>query len=599
MSTTFNNPLSIPVLGFCAYSGTGKTTLLKQLIPALTQRGLRLAVLKHAHHNFDVDIPGKDSYEMRKAGARQMLVASHVRWALMTEDECEGDPDLVHLLQQLEADKVDLVLVEGFKKLALPKIELHRQAVGKPLIFDQDPNVLAIACCADTQLPLDINIDQLDINNVAQIADYVEQYAQNYQGKPSVRPLPLQELSSSGSFLSVRQGLENILAHVSAVAQNDIVSLDDAENRVLAEDAISPVDVPQNTNSAMDGFAFSAAEPLPESFEVVGEVRAGYQYDGSLQAGQAVRIMTGAPVPAGADTVQPRENATEQDGRVSLQGKIKAGQNVRQAGEDIAKGAVALAAGSRLGAAEQGLLASLGFAEFAVKRRPVVAVFSSGDEVSQPGTELKANCIYDSNRYTIKSMARRLGCEVIDLGIIEDSEAALTAALSQASIQADVVISSGGVSVGNADYIKKVLAAIGEIHFWRIDMRPGRPLAFGKINDALFFGLPGNPVAAMVVFLMFVQPALRKLAGEQAWQPQLLPAIADESFRSRVGRTEFNRGIAALGADGKLHVRSTGAQGSGMLSSMVKGNCLVIVGEADESIAVGESVYILPFAELL
>ncbi|MCH1925841.1 bifunctional molybdopterin-guanine dinucleotide biosynthesis adaptor protein MobB/molybdopterin molybdotransferase MoeA [Shewanella sp. C32] len=599
MSTTFNNPLSIPVLGFCAYSGTGKTTLLKQLIPALTQRGLRLAVLKHAHHNFDVDIPGKDSYEMRKAGARQMLVASHVRWALMTEDECDGDPDLVHLLQQLEADKVDLVLVEGFKKLALPKIELHRQAVGKPLIFDQDPNVLAIACCADTQLPHDINIDQLDINNVAQIADYVEQYAQNYQGKPSVRPLPLQALSSSGSFLSVRQGIENILAHVAAVAQNDIVSLDDAENRVLAEDAISPVDVPQNTNSAMDGFAFSAAEPMPEAFEVVGEVRAGYQYDGSLQAGQAVRIMTGAPVPAGADTVQPRENATEQDGRVSLQGKIKVGQNVRLAGEDIAKGAVALAAGSRLGAAEQGLLASLGFAEFAVKRRPVVAVFSSGDEVSQPGTELKANCIYDSNRYTIKSMARRLGCEVIDLGIIEDSEAALTAALSQASIQADVVISSGGVSVGNADYIKKVLAAIGEIHFWRIDMRPGRPLAFGKINDALFFGLPGNPVAAMVVFLMFVQPALRKLAGEQAWQPQMLPAIADEPFRSRVGRTEFNRGIAALGTDGKLHVRSTGGQGSGMLSSMVKGNCLVIVGEADERIEVGELVYILPFAELL
>ncbi|WP_417762435.1 bifunctional molybdopterin-guanine dinucleotide biosynthesis adaptor protein MobB/molybdopterin molybdotransferase MoeA [Shewanella sp.] len=599
MSTTFNNPLSIPVLGFCAYSGTGKTTLLKQLIPALTQRGLRLAVLKHAHHNFDVDIPGKDSFEMRKAGARQMLVASHVRWALMTEDECDGDPDLVHLLQQLEADKVDLVLVEGFKKLALPKIELHRAAVGKPLIFDQDPNVLAIACCADTQLPSDINIEKLDINNVTQIADYVEQYANNYQAKPQVRPLPLQELNSSGSFLSVRQGLENILAHVMPVEQSEQVSLDDAENRVLADDAISPVDVPQHTNSAMDGFAFSAAEPLPDSFEVVGEVRAGYQYDGRLNAGQAVRIMTGAPVPAGADTVQPRENATEQDGRVSLQGKIKVGQNVRLAGEDIAKGAVALAAGSRLGAAEQGLLASLGFAEFAVKRRPVVAVFSSGDEVCQPGTALKANCIYDSNRYTIKSMARRLGCEVIDLGIIEDSEAALTAALSQASQQADMVISSGGVSVGNADYIKKVLAAIGEIHFWRIDMRPGRPLAFGKIDDALFFGLPGNPVAAMVAFLMFVQPALRKLAGEPDWQPQLLPAAADDPFRSRAGRTEFNRGIATLGADGKLHVRSTGAQGSGMLSSMVTGNCLVVVGEADERIEVGESVYILPFAELL
>ncbi|QSX33581.1 bifunctional molybdopterin-guanine dinucleotide biosynthesis adaptor protein MobB/molybdopterin molybdotransferase MoeA [Shewanella avicenniae] len=599
MSTAFINPLSIPVLGFCAYSGTGKTTLLKQLIPTLNQRGLRLAVLKHAHHNFDVDIPGKDSYEMRKAGARQMLVASHVRWALMTEDAVDGDPDLIHLLQQLEQDKIDLVLVEGFKKLALPKIELHREAVGKPLIFDQDPNVLAIACCADTQLPSDISIAQLDINNVAQIADYVEQYAKNYQAKPQVRPLPLQALSSSGAFLSVRQGLENILNQVTAVTDTETVSLDDAENRVLAADAISPVDVPQHTNSAMDGFAFCGAEPLPEVFEVVGEVRAGYQYQGTLQAGQAVRIMTGAPVPAGADTVQPRENAQEHDGLMTLDSKIKVGQNVRLAGEDIAKGAVALAAGSRLGAAEQGLLASLGFAEFAVTRRPVVAVFSSGDEVCQPGTELKTNCIYDSNRYTIKSMARRLGCEVIDLGIIEDSEAALTAALAGAAQRADMVISSGGVSVGNADYIKKVLAAIGEIHFWRIDMRPGRPLAFGKINDALFFGLPGNPVAAMVAFLMFVQPALRKLAGEQDWQPTLLPAVADETFRSRSGRTEFNRGIAALGTDGKLHVSSTGAQGSGMLSSMVKANCLVIVGEEDERIDAGELVYILPFAELL
>ncbi|KFZ35955.1 molybdopterin-guanine dinucleotide biosynthesis protein MobB [Shewanella mangrovi] len=599
MSTAFNNPLSIPVLGFCAYSGTGKTTLLKQLIPTLNQRGLRLAVLKHAHHNFDVDIPGKDSYEMRKAGARQMLVASHVRWALMTEDAVDGDPDLIHLLQQLEQDKIDLVLVEGFKKLALPKIELHREAVGKPLIFSDDPNILAIACCDDTQLPSDATITKLDINNVAQIADYVEQYAQNYQAKPQVRPLPLQQLSSSGAFLSVRQGLENILTQVTPVAENETVSLDDAENRVLAADAISPVDVPQHTNSAMDGFAFCGAEPLPESFEVMGEVRAGYQYQGVLQAGQAVRIMTGAPVPAGADTVQPRENAQEQNGRMTLDGRIKVGQNVRLAGEDIAKGAVALAAGSRLGAAEQGLLASLGFAEFAVKRRPVVAVFSSGDEVCQPGTALKTNCIYDSNRYTIKSMARRLGCEVIDLGIIEDSEAALTEALAGAAQQADMVISSGGVSVGNADYIKKVLAAIGEIHFWRIDMRPGRPLAFGKINNALFFGLPGNPVATMVAFLMFVQPALRKLAGEPTWQPQMLPAVADEMFRSRQGRTEFNRGIATLGADGKLHVKSTGSQGSGMLSSMVKANCLVIVGEPDERIEAGETVYILPFAELL
>lgn len=599
MSTVFHNPLPIPVLGFCAYSGTGKTTLLKQLIPVLKQRGLRLAVLKHAHHNFDVDIPGKDSYEMRKAGARQMLVASHVRWALMTEDPQDTDPDLEHLLQQLEADKADLVLVEGFKKLALPKIELHRAALGKPFIYTEDPNILAVACCDETNLPA--QIQRLDINNVEQIADFVLQYAANWHPEvPSVKPLPLDTVgSATGDSLSVRQGIDKILAQVQPITSAATLPLDDSDNRILAHDAISPVNVPQQTNSAMDGYAFVYSEPLPERFVVKGEVLAGHSYDAQLQLGEAVRIMTGAPLPAGANAVQPRELATEAEGYVSFSCKLKMGQNVRLAGEDIAQGAVALAAGSRLGAAEQGLLASLGFAEVSTVRRPVVAVFSSGDEVCQPGTELKPNCIYDSNRFTIKAMAKRLGCDVIDLGIIEDSEAALTAALVGAAVKADVVISSGGVSVGNADYIKKVLAAIGEIHFWRINMRPGRPLAFGKVKDALFFGLPGNPVATMVVFLLFVQPALRKLAGELDWQPQLLPAIADEVFKSRQGRTEFSRAIASMGADGQLHVTATGSQGSGMLSSMVKGNCLAVIGEQDERVDAGQPLYILPFGALL
>ena len=601
MSTVFTNPLSIPVLGFCAYSGTGKTTLLKQLIPELNRRGLRLAVIKHAHHNFDIDEPGKDSYEMRKAGARQMLVASHVRWALMTEDPLDRDPDLLHLLGQLEQDKADLVLVEGFKKLALPKIELHRAAHGKPFIHTEDPNILAIACCDETKLPGEIR--RLDLNNVAQIADFVQQYVRDYrpESKPSsARALPLSACEhGSEQNLSVRQGIDHILEQVKPVTETELLTLDEADNRILAQDAISPVNVPQQTNSAMDGYAFAFQDNMSQPFELKGEVLAGHQYSGQLQPGEAVRIMTGAPVPLGADTIQPRELATETDGKVSFSGKIYRGQHVRLAGEDIAQGAVALGSGTRLGAAEQGLLASLGLFEMPLKRRPRIAVFSTGDEVSQPGTELRANCIYDSNRYTIKAMAKRLGCEVLDLGIIEDSEAVLSQTLSQAATQADVIISSGGVSVGNADYIKTVLAKLGEINFWRINMRPGRPLAFGKINQTLFFGLPGNPVAVMVSFLMFVQPALRKLAGEPSWQPRLLPAIADEAMRSRSGRTEFSRGIMTLGDDGQLHVRTTGAQGSGMLSSMVKANCLVIIGEADERIEAGETVYVHPFADLL
>ncbi len=596
MSIPFTNPLPVPVLGFCAYSGTGKTTLLTQLIPELNRRGVKLAVIKHAHHNFDVDIPGKDSYEMRKAGARQMLVASHVRWALMTEDAVEGDPQLPHLLSQIEADKVDMVLVEGFKKLELPKIELHRAAHGKPFIHTHDDNILAVACCDDTELPAEMT--RLDLNNVAQIADFVQQYAANWQPNAVEMPIvPACELNADNTS-SVAQGIGHILSCVSPLTDSETVSLDEMDNRVLAKDAISPVDVPQQTNSAMDGYAFALAAPDTE-YKLVGEVLAGHGYAGALQPGEVVRIMTGAPLPAGADTVQPRELATEAGDTVTFSGELEQGQHIRLAGEDIAKGATALATGTRLGAAEIGLLASLGTAQATVVRKPVIAVFSTGDEVSQPGEALAEHCIYDSNRYTIKSMARRLGCEVIDLGIIEDSDEALEAALTDASTKADVIISSGGVSVGNADFIKTVLARIGKINFWRINMRPGRPLAFGQIGDALFFGLPGNPVAVMVSFLQFVQPALRKLAGEAQWQNQFIPAITDMKLRSRAGRTEFLRGIYHMGADGQLHVVTTGAQGSGMLSSMVNGNCLIIVGEEADSVAPGERVFIQPFANLL
>jgi molybdopterin molybdotransferase len=602
MSSVFNNPLSIPVLGFCAYSGTGKTTLLKQLIPELNRRGLRLAVIKHAHHNFDVDIPGKDSYEMRKAGAKQVLVASHVRWALMTEDALETDPSLAHLLKQIETDKVDIVLVEGFKKLALPKIELHRASHGKPLIHTHDDNIVAIACCEDTQTPAELT--RLDINNIAQIADFVMQYQQSWQAKSVTLPIDLltaQKPSDGQQGLSVAQGINHILSQVTPLVGAELVDLDELDKRVLATNCISPVNVPQQTNSAMDGYGFAYSDVATDKpLTIVAEVLAGHGYDKVVKPGEAVRIMTGAPTPQGVDTIQPRELCDTQDNLLTLleTTSIKQGQHVRLAGEDIAINEVALVKGKRLGAAEIGLLASLGVHQASVVKAPTVAVFSTGDEVSQPGGVLKPNCIYDSNRYTIKAMARKLGCKIIDLGIIEDNEQALTAALLQASEQADIVISSGGVSVGNADYIKIVLAKIGQINFWRINMRPGRPLAVGKINNSLFFGLPGNPVAVMVTFLQFVEPALRKLAGEhsladeQRWQPSYMPAIADEFLRSKTGRTEFLRGVYHIAADGQVHVISSGAQGSGMLSSMVTANCLIVIGEADEHIAKGERVFI-------
>jgi molybdopterin molybdotransferase len=605
MTVLFSNPLPIPVLGFCAYSGTGKTTLLKQLIPLLNQRGLRLAVIKHAHHNFDVDIPGKDSFEMRKAGARQVLVASHVRWALMTEDPVDDDPQLQHLLRQIEADKVDIVLVEGFKKLALPKIELHRAAHNKPLIHIHDDNIVAIACCDETSVP--DSLTRLDLNNVAQIADFVQHYQQSWQ--PTAVKLPIDankavqisDTANNSNGISVSQGVAAVLAQVKPTNQTELVDLIDIDNHVLAQDIISEINVPQQTNSAMDGYAFAFNSILNTPLKVVGEVLAGHHYPAVLQDGEAVRIMTGATVPQGADTIQARELTNEQDQKLILlepENIIKS-QHVRLAGEDIAQGEVALAAGTRLGAAELGLMASLGFHRLPLFKRPIVAVFSTGDEVSQPGDLLKPNCIYDANRYTILSMAKKLGCQVIDLGIIDDNEQTLTDTLSDAGTKADIVISSGGVSVGNADYIKMALANVGSTHFWRINMRPGRPLAVGNINQSLFFGLPGNPVAVMVAFLQFVQPAIRKLAGEANWQPTFMPAIASQALRSKTGRTEFLRGIYTIGPDGKIHVSTTGAQGSGMLSSMVNANCLIVIGDDNDTVPAGGSVFIQLFADLL
>ncbi|MBY6187390.1 bifunctional molybdopterin-guanine dinucleotide biosynthesis adaptor protein MobB/molybdopterin molybdotransferase MoeA [Marinobacter hydrocarbonoclasticus] len=597
MSTdTLLSDCRVPVLGICAYSGTGKTTLLLKLLPELNRRGLKVAVVKHAHHNFEVDKPGKDSFELRKAGADQMLIGSSNRRALMMERPVEGDPDLKELLAMIDQSRIDLILVEGFKKLALPKLELHRAEVGKPFVFTHDPLIQAIACDEATQLPADCRLPQLSIDDVDGIADFIQGFIGQWT---PVAPAPLGPCCDSveRKQLSVNQGVARILTKVTPINDTETLPLTGALGRVLATDAISPINVPQHTNSAMDGYAIAHGEHT--SFKVVGEVFAGHAYPGVVGAGEAVKIMTGAPLPAGVDTVVMRELATETDGVVRFDGPIEAGQNVRQAGEDIATGATALTAGARISAAEMGLLASLGLAQPTVWRRPRVAIFSTGDEVCAPEAPLKPNCIFDANRFSLHGMLTQLGCEVIDLGIIEDNEDSMVAALENASAQADVVISSGGVSVGDADFIKDALARLGTIDFWKIAMRPGRPLAFGTIGDALFFGLPGNPVAVMVSFMQFVQPALRKLAGEAQWQPRLIKAVATEPMRSRSGRTEFSRGVASLGAAGQLEVRTTGSQGSGILSSMVQANCLIVLEEAVDHVRPGDAVWIQPFSDLM
>ncbi|PKH04681.1 bifunctional molybdopterin-guanine dinucleotide biosynthesis adaptor protein MobB/molybdopterin molybdotransferase MoeA [Moritella sp. Urea-trap-13] len=599
---------SLPLLGFAAFSGTGKTTLLEAMLPKLVARGIRVAVIKHAHHDFDIDQPGKDSHRLRKAGASQMLISSRCRRALVTETPDE-EATLPHLIAQLDQTKLDLILVEGFKNLSFPKIELHRSEVGKPWLHPTDDNIIAVAAnvAVPALLPEQIALPQLDINNLEQITDFVVRFIQGEVGtSATVRPQGLQcgDLTPQG-MLSVAEGRDRILGHIVPIKQTQTVDLKAALGQIVAHDILSPVNVPQHTNSAMDGYAIRGDDLTCADYDVVAHVMAGHSYDLPLEKGQAVRIMTGAAVPECADTVVMREQAQQTNDALDNSVKntvrfdltiaaIHPGQNVRQAGEDLALGQTAVAANSKITAPELGMIASLGINQVSVKRAIRVAIFSTGDEVQHPGEAQKNNCIYDSNRYTLHAMLTQAGCEVIDLGIIEDNEAALEATLAQGSQQADLILSSGGVSVGDADYIKTVLAKLGQINFWRINMRPGRPLAFGHIDDTPFFGLPGNPVAVMVVFLQFVEPAIRKLQGMDNWQPQVFNAVATERFRSRPNRTEYTRGIFGFDANGRLTVKSTGQQGSGILRSMSEANCLVEVLPEQANAEIGDLVRVVP-----
>ncbi|MBA5763514.1 bifunctional molybdopterin-guanine dinucleotide biosynthesis adaptor protein MobB/molybdopterin molybdotransferase MoeA [Vibrio sp. 404] len=581
----------VPILGFAAYSGTGKTTLIEALLPKLTEAGLRIGMLKHAHHNFDVDMPGKDSYRLRKAGASQMLISSRNRYALMTETPQE-ESEFHYLLTRFDQQQLDVILVEGCKNIAFPKIELHREEVGKPWLYPNDDNIIAIA--ADSQVD-DTQLPQLDINDLEAIKQFVLDFVarKGEAEKQSTGSSCCDILSPA--FLSVVQGQEKILSLVNTVSETEACPMQQSYTRVLAQDIISPVNVPQYTNSAMDGFAIRGDDLKCEHYQVVAEVLAGHAYEQEVLKGQAVKIMTGAPMPLGADTVVMREQATENGDKVTFNGVcIKVGQNVRQAGEDLAIGSDVFTQGCRIESAEMGMLASLGFASAPVYRKLKVALFSTGDEVQAPGSEQKPNTIYDSNRFAIMGLLEKLGCEIIDFGILEDNEQVMIDAIEQASQQADVVITSGGVSVGDADYVKLALDKLGKIDFWRINMRPGRPLAFGQINDKPFFGLPGNPVAVMVSFINFVEPALRKMQGETNWQPLKVNAIATEDLRSRQGRTEFSRGVYQLDSAGRLTVRTTGKQGSGILRSMSEANCLIEISPAVDTVKVGECVTIIP-----
>ena len=411
------------------------------------------------------------------------------------------------------------------------------------------------------------------------------------------------KLDAQSFRLDVTEAQARIWQDCHAIAGYQKITVREALHRILAESVRSPINVPASTNSAVDGYALQHTDIPAEGtrqLQIVGTAYAGQPFTGKLQAGQSVRIMTGAVIPDGADCVIMQEQAKTRQDQVEIGSQHRAGENVRHAGEDLKVGEVALAAGKRLQPADLGMLASLGINELQVRRRLRVAIFSTGDELRSLGEPLARGQIYDSNRYTLLGMLKALDMEVIDLGVIPDQPQSLREALSAAAAEADAIITSGGVSVGEADYMREIMQDLGNMHFWQIAMKPGRPLAYGRIADTPLFGLPGNPVAVMVTFYQFVQPALLKLSGVSDVQaPRSFRVRSASRFRKKPGRTEFQRAILARDEQGEIWVRSFGRQGSGILRSMSEANCLVILARESETVEEGDWVEVQPFEGLL
>ncbi len=597
---------SFPILGFSAWSGIGKTTLLEQLIPLLLEAGIRVGLVKHAHHNFDIDKPGKDSYRLRQAGANPVLIISDRRLAFLQESATSNSVSLTDALAALPGNTdLDLLLVEGFKNADIQKIALYRDT-GNPEkqlpVALEDPNIIAWACDKPTmfteQHP-ELSVPVLDINQAPAIAAFIQQW------------MGAVDSFSCGSSLSLQAGLDLIHTTVAALEDSQLLELPEALGRVLAADIRAPIAVPAEDNSAMDGYAcnFSELENQTEpSLQLIGESACGQPFQGKLAAGQCVRIFTGGILPDNCDTVIMQEHSHNSGNSISFMEPptrpFRRGQHVRLAGEDISIGSVVGAKGEHLKPALMGVLASTGTMRVRVLRRPVVAFITNGNELTPLGTELGPGQCHDSNRYTLRGLLQQAGVEILDLGIVGDDPAALEAAIKSADAQADMVITTGGISVGDADFVKPVIKQLGEIVFSGLRIKPGHPVTFAKLDNSLFFGLPGNPVAVMVCFSQLVSPAIRYMSGlgsglgsGLAGQPPLtLIARSEEAFKKLPGRYEFVRGILSTDTTGNYQVKRAGKQGSAILSTMSRANCFILLDETCTAISPGQSVRVQPFS---
>ena len=580
------------VFGVVGWKNNGKTTLVERLISQLTSMGYKVSSVKHAHHNVDIDEPGRDSYRHRAAGAKQSLLATQNRWALMREHREQDTPTLEQLLPLFEP--CDLVIVEGYKGAVHPKLEIVRHLNKEGLLADQMPNIVALVT-DQPHLPSDL--PQLDLNNIQQVTDFVLQHT----GLVTSPAVP--EVNDCYSPAQQLQTAETVWQRMQALASTQVKSqtlpLEQCMNRRLAEALTTPYDSPRFDNAAVDGYAFNCNDLIQQPDATLPlmatEANAGGSEKLSLKQGYCMRVLTGAQMPKGANTVVMQEDVHLTNDSVTFPSHYKAHSNWRPQGEDVKVGEVIINQGQLIRPQDIGLAAAVGQAQLRVYNKVRVALFSTGNEVYELGQKLPEDGIYDVNRYLLKALLTSLHCEVTDLGILADDFSTIRTALDSASQDHQLIITSGGASTGSHDHIANVLKDLGEVHAWRLAIKPGRPLAFGQLGPALFLGLPGNPVAANVCTLMFGQPLIRALSGGGWHRPKSYPQKLGFDVNKKVGRREWLRVFQEQQPNGDYVLQRSASHGSGILTSMTRADGLVEVDEASGNLPAGSLVDFIPF----
>lgn len=570
------------VVSFVAHSGTGKTTLLEQLIPILKTRGYRVGAIKHDAHRFEIDHPGKDSHRLTAAGSDSMLICSGEKLALVRQHQ--QAPTVEDLLAICGGD-LEIILTEGFKQSSLPKIELHRAALGRELICrgaNHDPTLLAVA--SDCRLELDVPL--LDLNNPAEIAAFIEEHVmQNSLATELSKGLPGKQ-----PLAPVKQAFDTVMAHTVPAAIR-YLPLPDALGHVLAVDQIAGFAIPSYDYSAMDGYAFCAVDAAQQVLRAEGFLPAGLAGQEPVAAGTAIRIMTGAPIPPGCDTVVPLENLEVTGGLLRFSKPFSVGDNIRRAGEDLQQGQQAVSAGTVLRFQEIALLSAMNLGSVPVYAPLRVAILATGDELLEPGSERRPGTIINSNSNALAAQVREAGAEPLLMGIAAD-QPDITRERLRACLSADLVLVTGGASAGDHDYVKPALLELGgQMLFDGVNIKPGKPFGMGLLQGKPVFSLPGNPVAAMVIFELFVRPMLLQAMGSQKIFRPSVQATLTEPARNKGGRPHFVGALLNSTPHG-WEASITGSQSSGRISSLTLASGLALLAP-ESSYQAGDAVTVL------